>query len=79
MARKSNCLLVALWLCWKHPDSYLIIRKSNYGLFPHFLWARRLPPDMRLIQYTTDTKPRFALTFHGKFYRRERAKPPSNE
>lgn len=38
---KTNCLIFALKKWFKH-GGYLIIRKSNHGYFPHFLWSKDL-------------------------------------
>lgn len=37
----SNCLIWALWR-WFRDGGYLIVRKSRYGWWPHFLWSRDL-------------------------------------
>lgn len=74
-ARLSNCLFVALYL-WYTRGGYVLMRWSKYRVlgcrYPHFLWAPRLPKNMRVIHYTTDTKPRLAPVFRGRLYRRER-------
>lgn len=67
----TNCLFVALYL-WATRGGYLILRRSHYGPYPHFLWTPKLPTSMPVIHYTTDIKPRCAPVFRGKFYRRER-------
>jgi hypothetical protein len=36
---KSNCLIFALWMWFKHPGSYLVIRWSKFYPGPHFLWG----------------------------------------
>jgi hypothetical protein len=38
---KSNCLIFALKHWWEK-GGYLIIRKSHYGWWPHFLWSADL-------------------------------------
>lgn len=35
---RSNCLLFALRMWWRH-GGYLIVRRSRYLWLPHFLWA----------------------------------------
>lgn len=40
MAR-SNCLLFAVWMWARRPDSYIAMRRSHYYPGPHFLWAKR--------------------------------------
>lgn len=67
----TNCLFVALYL-WATRGGYLILRRSHYGPYPHFLWTPKLPTSMPVIHYTTDTKPRLAPVFRGRLYRRER-------
>jgi hypothetical protein len=37
----SNCLLWALARLWKR-GGYLLVRRSGFGHFPHFLWSRDL-------------------------------------
>jgi len=40
--RWSNCLFFALRLYWRRRwRGYLLIRKSHWGPFPHFLYAER--------------------------------------
>lgn len=41
MPARSNCLVFALAKWFRH-GGYLIVRRSRYGWFPHFLWARDL-------------------------------------
>lgn len=41
--RKSNCLVFALGRLWRR-GGYLIMRRSRWGWFPHFLWAESLDP-----------------------------------
>ena len=36
---KSNCVIVAFHQ-WFHCGGYLLVRKSHYGWWPHFAWAR---------------------------------------
>lgn len=38
---KNNCLIFAFHK-WIKCGGYLIIRKSNYGWWPHFLWSKDL-------------------------------------
>ena len=40
MAR-SNCLIFAL-AHWFRDGGYLIVRRSHWGWFPHFLWSQDL-------------------------------------
>ena len=37
----SNCLFFALNKWLKH-GGYLVIRKSRYGFWPHFIWCKDL-------------------------------------
>lgn len=45
MTRRSNCLFwaVAMWIRRKRKGKagYLVMRKSRYGAFPHFLYMER--------------------------------------
>lgn len=38
---RSNCLIFAL-VKWRKYGGYLVIRKSRYGWWPHFIWCRDL-------------------------------------
>jgi hypothetical protein len=40
----NNCLVYALRKWFRH-GGYLIIRKSRWGWFPHFLWSPAAPPE----------------------------------
>jgi hypothetical protein len=35
---RSNCLFYVLKRCWQD-GGYFIIRKSNHGWWPHFIWS----------------------------------------
>ena len=37
-----NCLLFVIDQFLQHPDGYVIIRRSDSGWFPHFLFSRNL-------------------------------------
>jgi hypothetical protein len=37
----DNCLFFAIRK-WRKHGGYLIIRKSHFGWWPHFLWAKHL-------------------------------------
>lgn len=39
----SNCLVFALWR-WVTRGGYLLMRRSRWGWWPHFLWAETLEP-----------------------------------
>ena len=39
MAKYSNCLIFALGRIFKK-GGYLVIRKSRFGWWPHFLWGQ---------------------------------------
>ena len=41
-AMKNNCLFYAFWL-WLRHGGYLVIRRSHFGPFPHFIWVAKLP------------------------------------
>jgi hypothetical protein len=36
---KSNCILYAV-ACWFKSGGYIVLRKSNYGWWPHMLWTK---------------------------------------
>lgn len=38
---RSNCLIWALVRWWRH-GGYIVVRRSYWGPFPHFLWSRDL-------------------------------------
>ena len=40
---RSNCLIFALWRLWNR-GGYLMMRRSRWGWWPHFLWAESLDP-----------------------------------
>lgn len=39
----SNCLIFALWRLATR-GGYLLMRRSRWGWWPHFLWAETLDP-----------------------------------
>ena len=41
--RRTNCLFWAL-ARWARCGGYLLVRKSRWGPFPHFLWSPDAPP-----------------------------------
>ena len=43
--RKSNCLFFAIGRWWNR-GGYLVIRKSRFGYWPHFLWS----PDLQVFE-----------------------------
>ena len=48
----SNCFIFALRR-WFKRGGYLIIRKSDAGWYPHFIWAESLK-DLEIEHYTVD-------------------------
>jgi hypothetical protein len=39
---RSNCLIFAIALYWRRRwHGYIVIRKSHWGRFPHFLYMER--------------------------------------
>jgi len=61
----SNCLFYALGKCWRE-GGYLVIRKSRFGWFPHFLWS----PDLKEFWEFTPREPNHnrllpPVFFHG--------------
>jgi hypothetical protein len=53
---RSNCLIWALGQ-WKRHGGYLIMRRSHWGPFPHFLWSA----DLRELQAFEPVGPRRRL------------------
>lgn len=51
--RICNCWVWALWQWFKYGGS-IIVRKSKYGPFPHFMWS----PDMMTIYDYNPIQPR---------------------
>jgi hypothetical protein len=70
MTMRSNCLVFALCR-WFHRGGYLIIRKSRYGWFPHFLWS----PDLNTFHSFKPINPRERiippLIFRGAIHETE--------
>lgn len=57
---RSNCLLYALRQ-WRARGGYLIVRRSRWGWWPHFLWA----PDLGdlPVEHFAPVTPRTDLRF----------------
>jgi hypothetical protein len=53
---RSNCLIFALTKWVKH-GGYLVVRKSRWGPFPHFLWS----PDLQRFESYVPIDPRKRL------------------
>src|SRR3990172_6700302 len=51
--RLSNCFIHAFWL-WIRRGGWLIIRRSHAGIYPHFIHAEKLPPDLECSHYTDE-------------------------
>lgn len=41
---RGNCITWAV-AKWRRDGGYLLVRKSHWGWFPHFLWAAKAPED----------------------------------
>jgi hypothetical protein len=48
----SNCLIFALQR-WVSRGGYLVVRKSRWGPFPHFLWS----PDLKRVEQYVPAEP----------------------
>jgi hypothetical protein len=49
----SNCLIFALQR-WVSRGGYLVVRKSRWGPFPHFLWS----PDLKRVEQYVPAEPK---------------------
>lgn len=47
---KTNCLIYAFW-CWLRHGGYLVMRRSHFGPFPHFIWIAELPESWPARQF----------------------------
>lgn len=45
----SNCILFAFYQWFKF-GGYIIVRKSRYGMWPHFMWTQSLK-DLEIVEY----------------------------
>lgn len=61
-----NCLLFVFIRWWKH-SGYVVIRKSHYGFWPHFLWSK----DLKEFEEYTPSKPNHHLIIPPPFYKGE--------
>lgn len=52
MAKLSNCVLFALGQWWAY-GGYLVVRKSYFGWWPHFLWSQDLVTFEEYTPYDT--------------------------
>jgi hypothetical protein len=52
---KSNCIVFA-FDCWFKRGGFLVVRKSNYGWWPHFIWTEDLKTYREFVptQHTPD-------------------------
>lgn len=61
----NNCLFFAMYKLIKN-GGFLLMRKSKYGPFPHFLWSQ----DLKSVEHFVPVKPRNRLMppliFRGK-------------
>ncbi len=55
----SNCLFYAVKQLYSNKGGYLIIRKSHYGWWPHFLYSK----DLEEFEEYTPIKPNHHLWF----------------
>ena len=74
---RGNCLAFALCAWWRNRGAgYLLIRRSRFGPFPHFLYLRVLPPDADVAHFVP-LRPRRRwlppLWFVGRLARCDRA------
>jgi hypothetical protein len=62
---RSNCLVFALQR-WFSKGGYFIVRKSRWGLFPHFLWSPVAPDECEQFVPINPKRRRFPpLFFRG--------------
>jgi hypothetical protein len=54
---RGNCLLWAL-IKFAREGGYILMRRSRWGPFPHFLWA---PPDLSRVESYVPHDPRRRL------------------
>lgn len=69
-AMRSNCLLFAL-LLWLRVGGYLVVRRSRWGPFPHFLHGRLRRGRLRLVGYVPRSPRRHILPpplFRGRVH-----------
>lgn len=59
-----NCLLFAVAMWWRH-GGFVIVRKSHYGWWPHFLWSADL---ITFLEYTP-AQPNHHLLIPPPWYR----------
>lgn len=74
----NNCLCWAL-AKWKRYGGYIVMRKSNYGWFPHFLW---LSKDRTQLESFVPDDPRHKVlpppVFRGHVKEGDEPHKPSN-
>lgn len=51
--KKTNCLFYAFGL-WLRHGGYLLMRRSHFGPFPHFIWMAELPSFWPARQWVPD-------------------------
>jgi hypothetical protein len=72
--RRSNCLLVALWLWWRR-GGYLAIRRSHHYPGWHWLWTPDIGRNCLHWQPPTGTPvPKLARVFFWKLWFKGRLK-----
>lgn len=52
--RRSNCLFWAVAMWWRRSAArggYIVVRRSRWGRFPHFLYAEMRAGQLRLVSY----------------------------
>lgn len=54
--KRSNCLLYALKR-WRYRDDYLVIRRSRWGWWPHFLHGQPDGAGNIKVQHLTPAQP----------------------
>ena len=50
----SNCLIFTLNM-WARYGGYVIVRKSRYGWWPHFMWAKSIE-GLEITEFTPERK-----------------------
>jgi hypothetical protein len=71
--KKLNCIIYVFRLFFKN-GGYIIIRKSHYGRYPHFIWAKNINGlEVKHIAPTTDAPPKNILDlFYFEAYEKDR-------
>ena len=61
---KSNCIVYAM-SCWFKSGGYIVLRKSNFGWWPHMVWTK----DFATFQEFTPLAHQEQMTFPPLFFK----------